>query len=427
MTNALPMSQLLKLKNGMRVHLVPVEGTQAVTVLVLCKVGSRYETVPLSGASHFIEHLLFKGTTRRPTTLDISRSLDAVGAQFNAYTDKHRTGYYIKIDSKHTDLAVDILHDMLFHSKFDAKELDRERKVVMEEINMYEDNPMRHVEDLLEGIVFEGNTLGWEIAGTHKTMTEMKRADIIAFRDAHYLPSRMVITVAGKIPKNILSTLEKTFGSVKEPKKDHPSFEPFVGTTAKRFATVQFKKTEQVHLMFGFPSFGIRDPRNEALTLLSLILGGTMSSRLFISVRERKGLAYMVRAGNTEYEDAGVFSVHAGLDKSRVKLAYKTILQELRKMKKEGVTAKELKEAVDNARGSLLLQMENSSAQAEWYGNDELFLDEAKSPEAYIKKLERVTLADVKEIAQEVLNEKKMKLAVIGPYKNEADFLKAVK
>ena len=191
------MSKPILLKNGMRVHLVPVDGTQAVTVLVLCKVGSRYETQPLNGASHFIEHLLFKGTKRRPTTLDISRSLDSVGAQFNAYTDKHRTGYYIKIDAKHTELAVDILHDMIFHSKFDAKELDRERKVVMEEINMYEDNPMRHVEDLLEGIVFEGNTLGWEIAGTHKTMTEMKREDIIAYRDAHYLPSRMVVTVAG--------------------------------------------------------------------------------------------------------------------------------------------------------------------------------------------------------------------------------------
>ena len=414
------------LKNGMRVHLVPVTGTQAVTVLVLAKVGSRYETPSLNGASHFIEHLMFKGTKRRPTTLDISRALDSVGAQFNAYTNKHETGYYIKIDAKHTNLAVDILHDMVFHSVFDQKELDRERGVIIEEINMYNDNPMRHVEELLEGIVFEGNTLGWEIAGTHKTMKEMDRDEIIAYRDAHYIPARMVVTVAGNIPKDIRASLEKTFGSVKINKGEHPSFEPFVSGAIKKRVNVQYKKTEQIHLMFGFPSFGIGDERNEILTILSTILGGTMSSRLFISVRERKGLAYMVRSGNTAYDDAGVFAVQAGLDKSRVPLAYKTILQELRKMKRDGVTAKEVKEAIDHIRGGLLLAMENSSYQAEWYGDYELFLNHVRTPDQYMAKLAKVTAADVKAMANEILNEKKMRLAVIGPYKNEAEFLKIV-
>lgn len=408
----------------MRVHLVPVDGTQAVTVLVLTKVGSRYETPKLNGASHFIEHLLFKGTKRRPTTLDISRTLDSVGAQFNAYTGKNLTGYYIKIDAKKTDLAVDMLHDMIFHSKFDEKEMNRERGVIMEEINMYEDNPMRHVDDLLEGIVFEGNTLGWEIAGTHKTMKEMKRVDILRYRDEHYIPSRMVVTVAGNIPKNIRTILEKTFGTVKSTSKHHPIFEPFTLSNTKRLVNVQFKKTEQIHLMFGFPSFGIKDDRQESLAILSTILGGTMSSRLFISVRERKGLAYMVRSGISSYEETGVFTIQAGLDKSRVPLAYKTIIQELRKVKKEGVTAKELKESVDHIRGGLMLQMENSSAQAEWYGNDELFLEHVRTPKSYIDKLARVTLADVKAVAREVLDEKKMKMAVIGPYKNEKEFLK---
>ncbi len=418
--------QHFTLKNGMRVHLVPVAGTQAVTVLVLTKVGSRYETPSLNGASHFIEHLMFKGTKRRPTTLDISRALDSVGAQFNAYTNKHETGYYIKIDAKHTNLAVDILHDMVFHSVFDQKELDRERGVIIEEINMYQDNPMRHVEEMLEGIVFDGNTLGWEIAGTHKTMKEMKRDEIIAYRDAHYIPARMVVTVAGNVPKDIRTILEKTFGSVKASKAEHPSFAPFVASASKKKVDVQFKKTEQIHLTFGFPSFGIGDDRNEALTILSTILGGTMSSRLFISVRERKGLAYMIRSGNTAYDDVGVFAVQAGLDKSRVPLAYKTIMQELRKIKREGVTAKEVKEAIDHIRGGILLAMENSSVQAEWYGDDELFLNRVRTPEQFMKKLEKVTAADVKAMAQEVLNEKKMKMAVIGPYKNEKEFLKVV-
>ena len=410
----------------MRVHLVPVAGTQAVTVLVLTRVGSRYETPALNGASHFIEHLMFKGTKRRPATIDISRALDSVGAQYNAYTNKHETGYYIKIDAKHTNLAVDMLHDMVFHSKFDQKELDRERTVVMEEINMYEDNPMRHVEDLLEGLVFDGSTLGWEIAGSHKTMKEMKRNEIIAFRDAHYVPSRMVVSVAGNIPKDIRATLEKTFGSVKPSTKEPHSFEVFVPSYVKKTVSVKFKKTEQIHLMFGFPSFGIGDDRNEALIILSTILGGTMSSRLFISVRERKGLAYMVRSGNMAYDDVGVFSVHAGLDKTRVPLAYKTIMQELRKIKREGVTAKEVQEAIDHIRGGMLLAMESSSFQAEWYGDDELFLNRVRTPDEYMKKLARVTAYDVKAIAQEVINEKKMKLAVIGPYKNENAFLKSI-
>lgn len=418
--------QNFTLKNGMRVHLVPVTGTQAVTVLVLTKVGSRYETPSLSGASHFIEHLMFKGTKRRPTTLDISRALDSVGAQYNAYTNKHETGYYIKIDAKHTNLAVDMLHDMVFHSKFDQKELDRERGVIIEEINMYQDSPMRHVEDLLEEVVFEGNTLGWEIAGSHKTMKEMKREEIIAFRDSHYIPSRMVVSVAGNIPKDIRKTLEKTFGSVKATKAEHPSFEPFVRSSSKKKVNVQFKKTEQIHLMFGFPSFGIGDDRNEALTILSCILGGTMSSRLFISVRERKGLAYMVRSSNMAYDDAGVFSVQAGLDKSRVPLAYKTIMQELRKIKRDGVTAKEVKEAIDHICGSMLLAMESSSFQAEWYGDDELFLNKVRTPEQFMAKLAKITAADVKKIANEVINEKHMKMAVIGPYKNEEAFLKSI-
>ena len=220
--------------------------------------------------------------------------------------------------------------------------------------------------------------------------------------------------------------LEKTFGSVKAKKSIEPTFASFAPSNSKRRVNVQYKKTEQIHLMFGFPSYGVKDERQEALAILSTILGGTMSSRLFISVRERKGLAYMVRTSTSSYEETGVFTVQAGLDKSRVPLAYKTILQELRKVKKEGVTAKELKEAVDHIRGGLMLQMENSSAQAEWYGNDELFLDSVRTPEEFVAKLAKVTLADVKAVAKDVLDEKKMRLAVIGPYKNEKDFLRKI-
>jgi predicted Zn-dependent peptidase len=421
------MSKPFKLKNGMRVHLAEFKGTQAVTALVLCRVGSRNEEKKISGASHFIEHLMFKGTKKRPTTLDISRALDGVGAEYNAYTGKNLTGYYIRIDSAHTDLAVEMLHDMLFHSKFDIKELNRERGVVIEEINMYRDNPMMHVEDLLEQLVFEGNTLGWEIAGTHKTMKAMTRKDILAFRDEFYVPSRMVVAIAGKIPKNIKPLLNKTFGSVKEAKKEPREFVKFGGVTEskKPRASVQYKKTEQMQVAIGFESFGSQDKRNNALKLLSVILGGTMSSRLFISVRERKGLAYLIRSTNSAYDETGVFTIHAGLDKDRLKLAMKTIMQEVRKIKKDLVTTEELKQAKDHVRGQIMLQLENSSARASWYGRGELFHKKVKTPEEFIEKLSKVTKAQIRDAAREIFDEKKMRLAAIGPYKNEEAFLKA--
>ncbi len=423
--NYITMSKPFTLKNGMRVHLAPFKGTKAVTALVLCKVGSRNEEKKINGASHFIEHLMFKGTKRRPTTLDISRTLDGVGAEYNAYTGKNLTGYYIRIDSAHTDLAVDVLHDMLFHSKFDNKELNRERGVVIEEINMYRDNPMMHVEDLLEYLVFEGNTLGWEIAGDYKRMKEMTRKDIIDYRDEFYVPSQMVIAIAGKIPANIKPLLEKTFGSVKESKKEPRKYEAFSGVkpTDKPRANVQFKKTEQIQLAIGFESFGVGDKRNDALNLLSVILGGTMSSRLFISVRERKGLAYLIRSSNTTYDETGIFTIQAGLDKTRLPVAMKTILQELRKMKKDLVTTAELKQAKDHVKGQMLLKLENSSARASWYGHGELLAKKVRTPDEFAKSISKITAAEIRQVAKDIFDEKKMRLAAIGPYKNEEAFL----
>ena len=193
------MQKVRKLKNGMRVHLVPFTGTDAATVLVLTKVGSRYEDDKVWGGSHFIEHLMFKGTKRRPNTIDISKTIERYGALYNAYTGKDLTGYYVKIDGDKSDVAIDLLHDMIFHSKFDAREMNRERGVIIEEIKMYEENPIMHIGDLIEEAMFDGSTLGREIAGTPETMRTMKRSDLIAYRDRYYVPSEMVVVVAGAI------------------------------------------------------------------------------------------------------------------------------------------------------------------------------------------------------------------------------------
>ncbi|KKR84869.1 MAG: Processing peptidase [Candidatus Uhrbacteria bacterium GW2011_GWA2_41_10] len=420
------MSSFLTLKNGLRTHLIPFEGPDAATLLVLCKVGSRYEDAPINGASHFIEHLMFKGTKRRPTTLDISRALDSVGAEYNAYTGKDLTGYYVKVDSHHLKLAVDVLHDMLFHSKFDKKELDRERGVIIEEINMYQDNPIMYSEELMEQAMFDGNTLGWQIAGSPETMRAMSRADILRYRDSHYIPSRMVIAAAGKIPEEIEGWLDGTFGTVKETQTEPKEFSPFGVLPTRRTPRIriQHKETQQIQLAIGFPSYGLHDKRDAAARILGIILGGTMSSRLFVSIRERRGLAYMIRASQSPYEDIGNFTIQAGLEKARLDLALKTIMDELRLVKKRGVKPEELKLAKNYVHGKLMLHLEDSSDRAEYYARQELFRRKVETPEMYVKRLQRVNVQEVQQAAQDILDYERLCLGVIGPYKTPAIFLK---
>ncbi len=415
----------ITLKNNLPVLFAPIPGTQTVTVLVLVRVGSRYEYKKINGASHFIEHLLFKGTKKRPTAQHISRALDAIGAEFNAYTDKHVTGYYVKVDKHYLELALDILSDMLFHSEFDARELNRERTVVIEEINMYRDNPMRHIEDMIEEVMFSGNTLSWNIAGTPKTMREMSRKEILAYHENYYQPSNMVLSIAGNIDRQAKTWIEKKFGKRKaaSEQKDYKSF-VVKKTLDDSKIKVQHKKTNQVQLAIGFPSFGVDDKRNPALNLLSVILGGNMSSRLFVKVRERKGLAYFVRASNHAYDDVGNFLIRAGLDRSRLKLATTIIIKELRSIVKNGVTASELKEAKTFVRGHLSIQLEDSYAQASWFARQKMFQKKLKTPKAHLKKIDALTRADLKQVAKEVLNEKQMSIAAIGPYKTKQEFLK---
>lgn len=409
----------------MRYHLVPFSGTQAATVLVLTKIGSRNEELNVWGGSHFIEHLMFKGTKRRPNTIDISKILDRYGAQYNAYTGKDLTGYYVKIDGEKVDLAVDLLHDMLFHSKFDEKEMEREKKVIVEEIKMYEENPIMHLEDLLEQAMFDGSQLGREIAGTVESVTKMKRDDVISYRDQFYIPSEMVVVIAGNVPKDAKELLEKSFGKVKE-REEPPSILPFGATPERDTPRVmrQNKPLEQIQIGIGFSTVGRDHEDISAINLLAKILGGSMSSRLFIELRERRGLCYSIRATAEAYEDVGMFQVRAGLDAKRLNLATKTIFAELKKIRKHGVSAEELSSAKDNVEGSLKLALENSSNQAEFVARQELFLKKVKTPDEKIAQYNKVTQKDVQRVAQEIINFKKVSIAAIGPYKTDQALLK---
>lgn len=419
------MSKVHKLKNGTRVHIVPLQGTQAATLLVLFKVGSRNEPLKVWGGSHFIEHLMFKGTKKRPETVDISKELDRYGAEYNAYTGKDLTGYWVKIATEQIPVAVDLLHDMLFNSKFEAAEMTREKKVIIEEIKMYEENPIMHLEDMLEEAIFEKHILGRNIAGTPQSMTAMKRNDVLTYRDAHYVPENMVVVVAGNVPKGIMSTLDKTFGSV-QPRPKVSETMPYVlaDKLSKPRVRIQTKKLTQIQVALGFPTFGRDHKDTEAIKLLASVLGGTMSSRLFIEVREKRGLCYNVRASVDFYADTGVLMVRAGLDASRLTVAMKVIVNELKKIVKHGITPGELKMAKDNLKGGTILRLEDSSNLAEFFARQELFNAQVETPEQRLEKFNRVNLKDIQRVAQDIINFGRLSIAAIGPYQTETDLLK---
>ncbi len=413
------MTQQKTLANGARVVLAPFSGTEAAAILVLFKIGSRNEDVPVWGGSHFIEHLMFKGTERRPRTVDISQELDRYGAQYNAYTGKDLTGYWVKIAAPQLPVAVDLLHDMLFHSKFDAEEMDREKRVIIEEIKMYEENPIMHIEDLLEEAMFNGHVLGKNIAGTADSMRAMTREDVLKYRDTFYRSENMVIVAAGNLPENVLELVESTFGTVEKRDGVIPADVLLGDQAAVGRIRRQQKDVEQVQLSLGFPTIKRGHADEAPLRLLASILGGTMSSRLFVEVRERRGLCYTVRAATDSYQDTGMLTVRAGLDATRLSEAMQVITDELRKAAQDGVTEAELRMVKDNVRGGLSLALEDSSDRAEFYARQLLFLGTVEEPADRLARYDAVMLEDVARVAKNYLRFDRMSLAAIGPFASD--------
>ena len=422
------MYQQYQLKNGARVILAPQHETQAVTAMVAFSVGSRYETKKINGVSHFLEHLFFKGTAKRPNTLAISRDLDRYGANYNAYTGKDMTAYYVQIAAEHLPLALDIISDMLFNSLFEAKELEREKNVIVEEINMYEDNPLMYVEDLLEQQIYTSNTLGWEIAGTRETVRGMTRSALINYKNHYYRPANMVIGLAGRLPDNVKDQIKAYFDRPWQYQKNKlKTYAPCRLTKQPPRVKIKYKDTEQAQLAMGFNGLPYNHRDLPALNLLNVILGGNMSSRLFISVRERRGLAYFVRASTTNYQDTGNTMIQAGLDKNRLPDAIKVILAELKKAKAKGVTKKELSDAKDFLRGKLILSLEDSGQVAEWYVKQATLTNKIYTPVERLAKYDQVTIADVQRLAKQTFHPHAISLALIGPFEDGEKFKKLLK
>ncbi len=414
------------LPNGLRLILAPLESVMSATAIVMCGAGSRYETKQTNGISHFLEHMYFKGTEKRPTASDISHTLDAIGADYNAFTGKEETAYHIKSASQHLPLVIDMLADMLWNSKFDAAEIEKERGVIIEELNMYEDTPMRKVAELYENLLWGDQPLGWDIGGRKEVIRKITRRDFIDYLGARYAPNNLVVSIAGNFKRaEVLKLVEKNFGTQK--KKAVNSYLPVVEEQSKPALLVQYKKTDQAHLVVGFRGLKMGHPDRYAAALLGVVMGGGMSSRLFVNVREKRGLCYYVRADHESYLDTGTLAASAGVDLKRIDEAIKVILAEFAQIAKKAVDAKELKKAKEYIKGKLILSWEDSRTVALSYGSDELLEGNIRSVDDYLKKIEEVTADDVLRLAKFLVDPKMLNLAVIGPFKDKARFEKILK
>lgn len=409
------------LKNGVRVIIAPMANTRAVTVLVLFGTGSKYETKKINGVSHFLEHMFFKGTEKRPRAIDISSLLDGVGGEFNAFTSEEFTGYYVKVATAHFDLALDVVSDILLHSKFDAKEINRERGVIIEEINMYNDNPMRKVSEVWGELLYGDQPAGWPIAGTKATMAGIRRNDIVDYFNKQYVGENAVVIVAGNTKNgSALKKAEKYFSILRHGKSYEKN--SVVETQRGPVALLRAKQTDQTHICLGARSFNTFDPKKYISQLIATLLGGGMSSRMFISVRERKGLVYYISTASDSDSDTGSLFTRAGIDNTKVEKAVKTIVLEYKKIKRHKVSDSELLKAKNYIRGKTYLGLEASDDVAEFLGGQEILENQILSPEQILKELDSITPLQIQGVAREIFVPEKMNLALVGPFEDKSVF-----
>ncbi len=403
------------LSNKLPVLFVPVKGAKISTVLIIFKTGSKYETRENSGLAHFIEHMFFKGTKKRPNTLALSSELDSLGGEFNAFTAKEFTGYLFKVTNNKLAKALGILNDMLINSKFEAEEIDRERGVIIEELNMYEDNPRMHIEDIFEMCLYGDTPAGRETTGSKENLLRFKREDFINFLDKQYGAQSANIIVAGAIAKHDKKLLAKLFSNLKNNKRSPK--EAVTENQKTPALKVSPKKTDQLFLSLGVRTVKINHADEFKLRLLSIILGGSMSSRLFISLRERNSLAYSVNTHTEFYSDSGYLTTEAGVPAGKIEKAIKIILAEYKNISQELVPLKEIKRAKDILQGKVLLQLESSDDIAYWYGQQAIYRKTPLTPGNLVKKINKIGALELRAAAKKYFVNRGLNLAIIGDVK----------
>jgi len=410
------------LKNGLRVITVPLKNTETVTAMVLVSAGSDYETKEINGLSHFLEHMCFQGTTKRPNTGDVSRELDELGAQSNAFTSKEYTGYWAKAHSKNLPKLIDIISDIYQNPIFTEDAIQREKGVVIEEMKMYEDLPQAKVGEVFEELLYgTDQPAGWPIIGRENIVRNLTQKDLIDYRHKHYVAKGTVVVVAGKINEaKTVKIVGEAFKDISKAKKD------------KKVKTVElqkipqikihYKETDQAHIIIGFRAFPLGHKDGHKVGALESVLGHGMSSRLFRKMRDELGLCYYVKAGHDSSLDRGYFAIASGVAKDRVKEAVGAILAECRKMKEELVGDTELKKAKELRMSGLYLGLETSDQYADFYAFPELLDQKVRTPEERVKKIESVKAKDIMQVANEIFKNEGMNLAIVGPYKDTAEF-----
>ena len=415
------------LKNGLRVITAPQESTQAVTVLVLVGTGSKYEKKETKGISHLLEHLLFKGTRKRPNQIAIAEPLDRVGGIYNAFTGKEYTGFFAKVDAQHFDLALDIISDIYLNSKLDPKEIEKEKRVIIEEINMYYDTPSSYVQNLWDKVLYGDQPAGWDIAGTKESVLRISREDLFNYMKVQYSASNTVVCVAGNIGNNfkVIDKIKRYFSKIK-PKRTIQK-PPVIEKQKKPKCLLKNKKTDQTHFCLGVRGYNLFHPQRFAQELLAAILGGMMSSRLFIKIREELGLAYYIKTTADSNTDTGCLVTQAGVDNQRVEKAISAVLREYKKISQKKVPLKELKKAKEHLEGKMSLLLETSDARASFYGLQEILENKILSPREIYAKIDQVSANDILRVSQEVFHPQKLNLALIGPFKDSQRFQKLLK
>ncbi|PIS21504.1 hypothetical protein COT51_02420 [candidate division WWE3 bacterium CG08_land_8_20_14_0_20_41_15] len=406
------------LKNGLRLILVPNHTLPSVSSMVLIGAGSRYENKNNSGISHFAEHMFFKGTKKRPDLITLAKELDSIGAVFNAGTSLEMTNYYIKSAKAHLEKSLDVLSDILINSKFEEGEIEKEKGVITEEINMIHDEPRKYLAFVYCNLLYGDTPMGWDIAGTKESINSFKRETFIDYLNNLYQAQNAVLVIAGSFEeKEAKEMAEKGF--LKMSNKSTQSFLPQIESQTKPATKISFRETDQTHLALGFRSFSRFDPDRYALEVLDAIFGGGMSSRLFEEAREKRSLCYYVYSDTNFFHDVGTFSAFAGVATNRLPEAVKVILSEFHRLADVEIPEEEIKKAKEYVKGHFILTLEDTMNTAGFYGEQEILEGKIETPEEVIAKIDAVSSGDLSRVAKRVVKENNLNLAVIGPVKDQ--------
>jgi predicted Zn-dependent peptidase len=394
--------------------------TRSVSVCIYMGAGSRYESDAQAGVSHFIEHLCFRGTEKRASAKDISGAIEGVGGVLNGGTDKELTVYWCKVAQPHFHLALDVLADMVLHSRFDRKDIEKERQIIVEEISMSKDAPNQLVGMILDELLWPDHPLGRDVAGTNKSVADMTREQMLDYMASEYSPANTVIAIAGNIQQDeAVNEVQKILGNWTN-KKTRLDFVPYIENKNPRMK-IENRETEQTHLCLALPGLSLQHPQRFTLDLLNVILGEGMSSRLFLEVRDKLGLAYNIHSYLDHFQDSGALTVYAGVHPKKLEIGITAILQQLALLK-EKITEEELNKAKELSKGRLLLRMEDSRSVAGWVGGQEILNGSIMDVEEVVAVIDKVTAEEMCALAKELLIGEKLRLSVVGPVKS-ADHL----